>query len=257
MAVIALDTLEQYVAAETERSESPKYRCVFDAFEKGIRTGRFKPGQRVPAENELTRRLPVSLGTLQKALTQLAQRGLVVRTRKTGTFIAERRHQAAEVFVYRFQDPATGHLLLPFVRVLDVCIDEGQEPWHEALNVERCVRIDRLVWVDQDPPALSRVFFSHEHGKVLLDMPLEDLHGSSSHRVLIEHFDLPTLRMEHRIGCRALSDKACEHLLIPPGTVGTVWDVKDYSIHDKPSLFQRFEMPPGHRPMEISENLMH
>ncbi len=256
MAVIALDALERSVVAETENSAAPKYRCVVDAFEKGIRNGRFKPGERVPAETELTERLPVSLGTLQKALTKLAERGLVVRNRKTGTFIADRRSRAAEVWVYRFKDPATGRDMLPFVRVLEVAVDDTPGPWLDALRVERCVRIDRLVWVDQDPPALSSVYFTYEHGKVLLGLPLEELHGSSSHRVLIEHFDLPTLRMEHRVGCRELTDKACKYLLVPHGTVGTVWDVMDYSLHDQPSLFQRFQMPPGHRPMEITERMV-
>jgi GntR family transcriptional regulator len=253
MPVIALDALDEFVAAESAGSGSPKYLRLFEAFAKGIRSGLFKPGERVPTETELARRLPVSLGTVQKALAKLAMSGLVVRSRKTGTFIADRRSQVDEVFVYRFTDPNTGRVMLPFVRVLAVTIDESNGPWHEALMVERYVRIDRLVWFDQDPPAFSSVFFSHEHGKVFLDMPLEELHGSSSHRILIEHFNLPTLRMEHRIGCRALSDMACERLMVPPDTTGIVWDIKDYSFHDKPSLFQRFQLPPGHRPVEISE----
>ncbi len=253
MPVIALDALDEFVAAESAGSDSPKYLRLFDAFAKGIRSGLFKPGERVPTETELAKRLPVSLGTVQKALAKLATSGLVVRSRKTGTFIADRRSQVDEVFVYRFMDPNTGRVMLPFVRVLAVTVDESNGPWHEALMVARCVRIDRLVWFDQDPPAFSSVFFSHEHGKVFLDMPMEELHGSSSHRILIEHFNLPTLRMEHRIGCRALSDMACERLMVPAGTTGIVWDIKDYSFHDKPSLFQRFQLPPGHRPVEISE----
>ncbi|MEM8743605.1 MAG: GntR family transcriptional regulator [Pseudomonadota bacterium] len=253
MAEIALDTLEECILAEAERSRAPKHRCVFDAFEKCIRTGRFKPGERVPAEIELTERLPVGLGTLQKALTKLAERGLVVRTRKTGTFIADRRSQVTEVYVYRFKDSETGELLMPFVRVLKVTEDDAPGPWKEALNVDRYVRIDRLVWVEQDPPALSSLFLSCEHGRDLLDMPVEELHGSSCHRVLIERFNLPTLRMEHKVRCRELSDRACEHLRLSPGTTGLVWDVKDYSFDDMPNLFQRFEMPPGHRPMELEE----
>ena len=154
----------------------------------------------------------------------------------------------------RSTDPGTGRAMLPFVRVLCVSIDESSGPWLEALKGEGCVRIDRLVWFDQDPPAFSSVYFSHEHGQVFLDMPMEELHGASSHRVLIEHYNLPTLRMEHRIGSRTLSDAACKNLLIPTGTTGIVWDIKDYSFHDTPSLFQRFQLPPGHRPVEITEN---
>lgn len=253
MAEIPLDTLETFIAAETKRSRAPKYMCVFEAFEKGIRSGLFKPGERVPAEAALTARLPVSLGTVQRALSKLAEHGLVVRNRKTGTFITDRRSQAEEVFVYRFRDPATGKILLPFVRVLSVTVDDTPGPWRDALASNSCVRVDRLVWVERDPPSFTSVYFSHEHGKALLDLPVEELHGSSTHRVLIERFNLPSLRKEHRFGSRRLSDIACEHLMLPSGTTGTVWDVEDYSINDQAVLFQRLQLPPGHRPVEISE----
>ena len=253
MAEIALDTLEECILAEAESSRAPKHRYVFDAFEKCIRTGRFKPGERVPAEIELTERLPVGLGTLQKALTKLAERGLVVRNRKTGTYIADRRDQVSEVYVYRFKDPKTGQLLMPFVRALSVTEDDAPGPWQKALNVERDIRFDRLVWVEQDPPVLSSLYLSCEHGRDLLNVPIEELHGSSCHRVLIDRFNLPTLRMEHKVGCRPLSDRACQHLRLAAGSVGLVWDVKDFSFDDMPNLFQRFEIPPGHRPMELEE----
>ena len=253
MSKIAVETLEEIIAAGAQASPGPKYLRVFDAFSNGIRSGLFKPGERVPSETELTKRLPVSLGTVQKALTKLAASGMVVRNRKTGTYIADRRSQVDEVFVYRFTDPDTGCAMLPFVRVLSVAVDDSNGPWREALKADRCVRIDRLVWFDQHPPAYSSVFFSHEHGKVFLDMPMEEIHGASSHRLLIEHYNLPTLRMEHRVGCRTLSDVACEHLMVPSGSIGIVWDIGDFSFHDQPTLFQRFQLPPGHRPVEITE----
>lgn len=255
MSQIAVDMLEEFILAEAEHSRAPKHRRVFDAFEKCIRSGRFKPGERVPAETELTERLPVSLGTLQKALTKLAERGLVVRNRKTGTYIADRRSQVSEVYVYRFRNPKTGEVQLPSTRVLDVFVDETPGPWRTALNAKRCVRIDRLVWVDQDPPAFNSVYLSHKHGLGLLNTPVEELHGSSCHRILIEDFNLPTLRMEHRIDCRTLADDACRHLMIAAGSVGLVWDIADYSFDDRPNLFQRYQMPPGHRPIEMAETV--
>lgn len=255
MPEIAVAALKEFVDAAPLRPGAPKYQRLFDAFTTCIQSGQFKPGERVPTEVELTRKLPVSLGTVQKALAKLATSGMVVRHRKTGTFITDRRSQVNEVFVYRFKDPETGEVMLPFVRVLKVGVETDAGPWLDALQVKRCVRIDRLVWFDQNPPAYSSVFFTHEHGAVFLDMPKDQLHGASSHRVLIEHFNLPTLRMEHSIGYRALEDGACRHLILPKGTAGIVWDIKDYSFNDRPSLFQRFQLPPGHRPVEISENL--
>ncbi len=231
----------------------PKYQQVLAAFTDAIRRGDFKPGQRIPAEAELCAHLPVSLGTVQKALGRLAATGLLVRNRRTGTFVADRRSQASEAFVYRFRDPDSGELQMPFVRVLAVEEDGSAGPWRALLDAKRCVRLDRLLWVENDPPAFTSVYFAYEHGRVLLDVPLEELHGSSTHRVMADKFNLPTLRIEHRIGARALSVSACRHLRLKAGTVGTVWDASDFSFGDRPVLFQRLQLPPGHRPIELSE----
>jgi GntR family transcriptional regulator len=255
MTDIALEKLEALMARRKRGSAAePKYVQIFEAFTEAIRRGDFRPGERIPAEIELCSRLPVSLGTVQKAMGKLAADGLIVRNRRTGSFVSDRRSQASEAFVYRFKDPRTGDMQLPFVRVLAVEEDRSRGPWRTLLNVERCVRLDRLLWIESEPPAFTSVYFSFEHGKVLLDVPLEELHGSSTHRVMVEKFNLPTVRVEHRIGARALSAQACERLVLAPSTVGTVWDVSDFSIGDRPILFQRLQLPPGHRPIEIPES---
>jgi GntR family transcriptional regulator len=254
MTDVPLKKLESLMAREGRGTPGgPKYVQLCEAFTEAIRRGDFKPGQRIPAESELCSRLPVSLGTLQKAMGKLAESGLIVRNRRTGTFVADRKSQASEAFVYRFKDPATGRIQLPFVRVLAVEDDRSRGPWRTMLKVDRCIRLDRLLWIEDEPPAFTSVYFAFEHGKVLLDVPLEELHGSSTHRVMVDRFNLPTVRVEHRIGCRPLSREACRQLRIANGTIGTVWDVSDFSINDRPILFQRLQLPPGHRPVEIAE----
>ena len=233
----------------------PKYARVLDALTDAIHSGELEPGQRLPAETALCAQLSVSLGTVQKALGKLAASGLVVRNRRTGTFVADRRSQASEAWVYRFRDARSGELQMPFVRVLKVTQDNSRGPWRDLLGVQSCVRVDRLLWIENDPPAFTSVYFAYEHGRVLLDVPLEELHGSSAHRLMVEQFNLPTLRVEHRIGCRELTNDACKALHVASGSLGTVWDVHDFSIADRPILFQRLQLPPGHRPLEIAENL--
>lgn len=251
---IAIDALVRSVGDGMPSDGTPKYQRLVEAFSDCVISGRFKPGERVPTETSLAEKLPVSVGTVQKALARLVSNGLVVRNRRTGTFIADRRSLVNEVFVYRYKDPDTGKHMMPFVRTISVNVDTSKGPWQEALMVKRCVRVDRLVWFDQQPPAFSSVYFTHEHGQVYLDQAIENLNGSSLHRMLIERFNLPTLRMEHAISCRTLDDLACQHLLLPAGTMGMVWDIRDFTIHDAPILFQRYQLPPGHKPVEITEN---
>ena len=251
--LIAMDALVEMISEGSTSAGAPKYQRLVEAFSACVISGRFKPGERVPTETTLADQLPVSVGTVQKALARLVQYGLVVRSRRTGTFIAERKSQVNEVFVYRYKDPATGKFMLPFVRTLAVSLDKSSGPWQDALDVNRCVRVDRLVWFDQQPPAFSSVYFTFEHGHIYLDQPLEALNGSSLHRMLIERFNLPTIRMEHSIGCRTLDARACQQLMLPPSTLGMVWDIRDFSLKDTPLLFQRYQLPPGHMPIEIAE----
>ncbi|HKS55855.1 MAG TPA: GntR family transcriptional regulator [Steroidobacteraceae bacterium] len=239
-----------------KETSGPKYQRVLDALTEAIHSGELQPGARIPAESALCEQLSVSLGTVQKALGKLADNGLVVRNRRTGTFVADRSSQASEAWVFRFRDPRTGELQLPFVRVLKVEQDSSRGPWRELLGGQACVRVDRLLWIENDPPAFTSVYVALEHGRTLLKVPIEELHGSSVHRRMVEQFNLPTLRVEHRIGCRKLSADACEWLRVARGSLGTVWDVHDFSIADRPILFQRLQLPPEHRPLEIAESLL-
>ncbi len=57
----------------------PKYLQLSDAIARAILQGRLKTGEKLPPESELARVLPASLGTIQRALNNLAERGLLVR----------------------------------------------------------------------------------------------------------------------------------------------------------------------------------
>ncbi|MEM9783152.1 MAG: GntR family transcriptional regulator [Pseudomonadota bacterium] len=264
MAVSAPITAENGIALDAllgsiERSEvgmrGPKYRRIVVAFSECIRTGLFRPGQRVPSETALARRLTLSVGTVRKALDDLAAAGVIVRYRKNGTFIAERRAQVSEVFVYRFRDPETGETQLPFVRTYRVCLDGEDGPWRDFLGTESLVRLDRLVWFEGEPPAQSSVYLHPDYGSVFLETEADQLHGASIHRMLIDRFNLPSLCMRHAVSCRAFPAEVCTRLMLPAGALGTVWDIRDSTICDEPMVFQRYHLPIGHRPIEIDETL--
>jgi GntR family transcriptional regulator len=226
----------------------PRYRRIIDALMQAIERGTLKAGDRLPPETALAKVFSVSLGTIQKALAHLADSGFLERTRRRGTFIAGR--QAEDVFVFRFKNPETGEVLVPFTRVLSVAEAEPDGAWRDFLGVKRCVRVDRLVWVEGDSPAFSQFHIAYEHGKHLLREPVEALHGVSFHRILGREFNLPTLRTTHRLQCRKLTPSACRHLLLPEGTFGTAWDVVGFS-YQQATTYQSVQIPAGHRPIEL------
>lgn len=252
---IALDAVLAALSTGEKRDGGSKYHRIVAAFSECILSGTFRPGQRVPAETALAGALSLSVGTVRQALGDLAASGLIVRYRRNGTFIADRSTQVSEVFVYRFKDPETGRFQLPFVRTDRVVLDDRDGPWRSFMRADRLVRMDRLVWFDGEPPAYSSVYFQERHGGVLLDRPVETLNSASVHRLLIDRFGLPTMRMAHAVSCGTLPDEVAGRLMLRAGALGLVWDIRDRSVGDDPVLFHRYYLPPGHRPIEIEETM--
>ena len=244
----ALARIARDVGRRRAPVDLPRYRRIIEGLMGAIEHGTLSPGDRLPPETAMAKLFSVSLGTVQKALAQLADSGFLHRTPRRGTFVAGR--QAEDVFVFRFRHPDTGLVLIPFTRVLSVSEDTGEGPWRACLGTERSVRVDRLVWVEGDSPAFSQFHIALEHGRHLLDARVEDLHGVSFHRSLAQRFNLPTLRISHRLQCRPLSALACRHLVIPEGTYGTVWEVVGHS-YQHATTYQSIQIPAGHRPIEL------
>ena len=69
----------------------PQYERIKRTILERIETGRLKPGDRIPSENELLRDMGVSRMTVNRALRELSQAGVLVRVQGTGTYVAERK----------------------------------------------------------------------------------------------------------------------------------------------------------------------
>jgi len=232
-----------------------KYRRLAGAFDACIRSGDYAPGDHLPAETEICAALPVGLSTVQKALAQLVEDGMVIRRRKLGSFIADRSHQVPEVHVYRFRDEVTGELLMPFTRVLHMQTVRTAEhgPLLTGFDAERAMRIDRLVWVSGSKPAYSSFFMRCDHAVDLPDTPAV-LHGASYHRLLWKKFGIRIGRVRHAISADLLSRQACAQLDLAAPHVGMLWNAHEYDRDGTLQIVQRFELPQGHRPMELDES---
>src|SRR3954465_5407586 len=58
-----------------------------DALRRWLATGRHRPGERLPPEQELSAHLGISRGTLRTALQRLEETGEIVRRQGSGTFV--------------------------------------------------------------------------------------------------------------------------------------------------------------------------
>jgi GntR family histidine utilization transcriptional repressor len=71
-----------------ERRGLPRYAQIRRALETAIVSGDWPPGHRIPSEQQLLRRYRCSRMTVNKALSALADSGMIVRRRRAGSFVS-------------------------------------------------------------------------------------------------------------------------------------------------------------------------
>jgi len=98
------------------KRKTPKYQEIVGSLRRDFASGRFKPGERIPSEAELTRRFKVSRMTAVKAIQQLQQEGLVMRRAGSGSFVAQSSEQTRRSFGLLIPDLGQTEIFEPICR---------------------------------------------------------------------------------------------------------------------------------------------
>jgi GntR family transcriptional regulator len=77
----------------------PLYKEVARQMLIALAAGEWKPGEAIPAEKKLGERFAVSIGTLRKAIDELAAENILIRHQGRGTFVAT---HSRDQHLYRF-----------------------------------------------------------------------------------------------------------------------------------------------------------
>lgn len=222
----------------------PLYDQIRRAITRKITRRDWRPGDRIPFENELCRALNVSRMTVNKAMQALADDGLIVRKRKAGSFVAAQEHVQAPLTIARIEDEVAAsdrvysYELLsrsesqmedgPGLRILCRHLADG-----EPMAVE-----ERLVSLATVPQAAGESFEETPPGSWLLT-------------------HVPWTEAEHAISAVSASPETALHLDVEPGTAclqverrtwadgETVTFVRLIYPGDKRTLVGRFQ--PGQR----------
>jgi len=72
----------------------PLYRQLRDIIDEKISSGEWKPGDRIPSENELSRQYGLSRMTARAVLQELVKEERLYRVQGKGTFVAEQKIEA-------------------------------------------------------------------------------------------------------------------------------------------------------------------
>jgi GntR family transcriptional regulator len=98
----------------------PLYIQIAEGLISQIESGELSPGDRLPAEREMSDRLGVNRMTLRRALRVLAAQGLVIRKHGVGTFIAGPKIERQMDVVFRFSRGMQTRGYTPGTRVISL-----------------------------------------------------------------------------------------------------------------------------------------
>lgn len=220
-----------------------KVERVCEIITRKIESRALIEGDRLPAEAHLARQLSVSVGTVQKALGQLTNSGLITREHGRGTFVSGSRVQASDVSYLRFLD-SEGQELPNFMQLRSIRKLRTRGPWADFLGpASRYVRIERLIDVG-GAVTLHSAFWLRDEEFERLNQPGREMLEKNLRVLIGQRLSMPTLRIDQWIRFEKAPPAVARALHLQPGDLVFSMDMRGYTLRDRPLYFQRVHAPP-------------
>ncbi len=166
----------------------PLYRQLADLITAQIRNGTFRTGGRIPSEHQLAADHGIGRPTARQAVDLMVRKGLLIRKRGAGTFVAE-APQEVDLFSldgtgasFRKQGLAVETKIIVPVR-LHTVDDPEDNPFH----AETAICLSRLSRVENRPVLMEDLYL---HAGLFRGLERMDLEGRSLSAIADERFYL-------------------------------------------------------------------
>ena len=141
------------------------WRQVADGIERGIASGTFTAGEKLPGETEIAETYRVNRHTVRRALAMLAERGLVRSERGSGTYVEAQRLAYPLRSRTRFSEIVGAGGREPRGRSIDASEDVAMRELARQLGLKigaPLIRIEALRLADRTPICISTTWLSAE-----------------------------------------------------------------------------------------------
>jgi DNA-binding GntR family transcriptional regulator len=235
----------------------PKYVQLREALCAAINAGHWEPGARLPSDSDLTRLTGYSLGTVQRALRELADGGVVVRSQGSGTYVSDGGGAIDAPLHLRFRGSADGEpAFLPlYPKVLSRTRAHGSGAWSAWLRPEGgtdIMRIDRQLSVNGEFIVFNRFYFDAREFPDIAARPLATLDGANLKQLLGEAVSMPISDVEQHVSFVKFDAAACKAMGVKPGTRGLLLESAAAAGRGNPVYFLESFIPPNDRRLDVS-----
>jgi len=199
----------------SKAAPEPIYLQIKNLIAKRIESGEWRAGQKLPSENDLVNALEVSRMTINRALRELTQQGLVERVHGLGSFVAERPRHAS------------------LIELQDIALEIEQGGGHHRSrvlsqeSVHASPAVTELMQVSESAP-LYRLRAVHYQDDLPLQLESRYVNPDAMPEFIQQDFSRTTAtayllgqfkpdEMEHRVRAILPDQQTRELLQMPPG----------------------------------------
>jgi GntR family transcriptional regulator len=199
-------------------SPATLYTKVEETIAAEIADGEYRPGDRLPSEDELLRRFGVSRITVRRAVQNLVLRGLLEIRRGRGTFVLEPRIEAELTKLSGFVEDMNAAGRKASARVLSHGVVPATARIAEHLHLgrgTRVMRIERVRLADGLPVSFDQTWLPLSLGKKIVR---NDLRRHPIFTLLEKKYGVSLLEADYALEAVAASAVVAEALQVPAGT---------------------------------------
>ena len=238
---------------EGDSPRLPKYLQLSDAIARAIVRGELQCGEKLPPESELARILPASLGTIQRALNNLADRGLLIRRHGHGTFVAEPSMAPQDLWHFRFLADDGKSLLPVYTQVGAIEPARRSGPWRDFLGNRELIVVSRRIDVNHAYTGISELYLPADRVAGLLRIAPKELENVNIRAFLATEYGVVTERVREMVSCTPLPASVARALGQPEGQPGLAYHMEGVERRGRPISYQVAWFPPTERRLILSE----
>ncbi len=195
----------------------PLYIQIAESLLNRIEAGELAPGDRLPSERDLSEELGVTRMTLRRALHLLETRGLLIRRRGNGTYVAEPKIERQANRMVPFSRGMESRGYVPGARVITVEKRPADAAIAQKLKLALSAPVYyvcRLRLINQEPVMLER-FTMPAHRFPGFDR--HDLSNRSTYELMSQEYGVIAVRARQSLEPVVATEYEAELLQIEPG----------------------------------------
>ncbi len=214
----------------------PLYHQLKHWISAQISNGTYRPGSRLPDEQQLSSSLQVSRGVVRQAMSELAFEGLVSKQQGRGTFVTEPKVEARLMSeLPGMAADAASHGRSVSSQVLGLDEVPAGEVVARSLGMPEgtpVIRLERLRSIEGEPLALAVTYLPSALTRNLLNVDLEG--EVSLYEVLARDFGLPVVRAQRRVEAAVAGKREARLLTVRRGSALLVLRSVSHTTRGRP-----------------------